>query len=211
MQSSPELAKLREDLAPWWERLTPSCASDVLQAVTRTVRLDEPFTVLDYGCNTGLLCRFFKQHLPDIHVEGIDVSPSMIARAQENCPDGTFFLGEQPTWRAARYDVIVSKDIFNHLEDIPGTLKRLHYLLRPHGVIVIALREMVPGKAELVVNTLNSMLYSVSFERLPWQLPADQLDAIDAVVEELPFEHRTRARDCVRKPGDYCIITARRD
>jgi trans-aconitate methyltransferase len=182
-----------------------------VQAVARTVQLDEPFTVLDYGCSTGLLCRFLKRHLPDIQVDGIDVSPAMVERAQRNCPEGSFFLGEQPEWRPARYDVIVSKELFNHLEDVPGTLKRLHYLLRPHGTIVIAVRDTVPGRVEEVVNTLNAMLYSVSFDRLACPIPTEQLDAIDAVVEEIPEEHRTWARDRAHKPGDYCIITARRD
>jgi trans-aconitate methyltransferase len=211
MQASPELTKLRDELAPHWERLTPACTADVLDAVRQSVETEAPFAVLDYGCNTGRLCRFLKRHLPAVNIDGIDVSEGMLGQARRNCPDGTFFLGEQPDWRSARYDVIVSKDLLNSLSDIPATLKRFHYLLRPHGTIVIALRDIVPGRVEEVVNTLNSMLYSVSFERLPWLIPADQLDAVDAVVAEIPAEHRTWARDRVRKPGDYCIVTARRD
>jgi trans-aconitate methyltransferase len=211
MQASPELTKLREELAPHWERLTPPCTADVLDAVKQSIQTEAPFAVLDYGCHTGRLCRFLTRHLPDIHVDGIDVSEGMLEQARKNCPDSTFFLGEQTDWRAARYDVIVSKDLFNNLNDIPATLKRFHYLLRPHGTIVIALRNIVPGKVEQTVNTLNAMLYSVSFEHLPWLIPPDQLDAVDAAVQEIPEEHQTWARDRVRKPGDYCIITARRD
>jgi hypothetical protein len=40
------------------------------------------------------------------------------------------------------------------------------------------------------------------WERVPWLIPAEQLDTIDAAVEELPFEHQAWARDRVRKPGD---------
>jgi len=211
MQASPELAKLREALAPDWERLTPSCTADVLHALKQSIPTEETFAVLDYGCLTGRLCRFLKHHLPDIHVDGIDVSGGMIEQARRNCPDATFYLGRQTDWRAGRYDVIVSKDLLNNLSNIPATLERFHYLLRPQGTIIIALRDIIPGRVEQVVNTLNTMLYSVSFERLPWQVPAEQLDAIDAAVEELSAEHRAWARDCVHKPGDYCIITARRD
>ena len=211
MQAPADLARLREDLAPLWERLIPACTGDVLNAVLLGIERQDVFSVLDYGCHVGFFCRFIKRCLPEARVEGVDVSPAMIARARENCPDGVFHLGVQDTWGPSRYDVIVSKDLLSYLPDIPGVMRRFHYLLRPHGTILIALRDVTGGVTEQIVNTLNSLLYSVSFERLPWRVPSEQLDAIDAALEEISPEHRPWVRNRTLAPGDYFIITARRD
>ncbi|MFC7329230.1 trans-aconitate 2-methyltransferase [Marinactinospora rubrisoli] len=85
-------------------------ARPFLDLVAR-VHAEEPRTVADLGCGTGVLTESLTRRWPGARVEGIDSSPEMVARAVAP-PDGNarfrVRLGDLREWRASGTDVVVS-------------------------------------------------------------------------------------------------------
>ena len=97
--------------------------------------------VLDIGCGTGR--HVGEMMTQNINVEGIDISPHMIAKAKENVPSGKFKLGD-----------IMDKNIyppgqFTHItclyftiyyiQDKPAFFRNCLMLLKPGGYLIVHL------------------------------------------------------------------------
>ncbi|WP_053700107.1 class I SAM-dependent DNA methyltransferase [Streptomyces sp. NRRL F-5755] len=104
--------------------------------------------VLDLGCGTGLPTA---RQLADAGhaVVGVDLSPSMVALARENVPAGEFHRLDIADLRHGELGGAGSFDgataFFSLLmlprAEIPYTLRMLHSLLRPGGLLVLAMVE----------------------------------------------------------------------
>lgn len=116
------------DTADWWRRM----GGDItLQGLS----------VLDFGCGHGALSLGACER-GAARVTGIDLDRRRIGFARRHLParypqwaDRLRFLDLDVTRleEYGAYDVILSKDCFEHVEDLPGTLRHLHRLLRPGG------------------------------------------------------------------------------
>jgi len=106
--------------------------------------LEPGMRVLDAGCGTGNLELFIseKPH-PPIVVEGLDFSPSMLARARSKCRDLDFVefkqcdLNGPLPYPDASFDRIVSVNVLYALEERDETMRELLRILKPGGRIVI--------------------------------------------------------------------------
>ena len=89
--------------------------------------------VLDIGCGAGDLLAA----LNPSHGVGIDLSEKMIAQAQANFPDHTFFLGDIETPSAIDtlgdepFDFIILSDVIGLMEDCQATLESLQKVCGP--------------------------------------------------------------------------------
>lgn len=104
-------------------------------------------TILDAGCGSGVFSFELAKHHPGAQVVGVDSDPQLVARANEvarraglrNCrfEEGDVtkldFDGE--------FDLVVSVDNFEHVEDDVTAMKTLFMALRPGGTLV----SHVPG------------------------------------------------------------------
>ncbi|NEA35410.1 methyltransferase domain-containing protein [Streptomyces sp. SID13031] len=101
--------------------------------------------VLDVGVGPGLLAAEMAAEVgPDGRVCGIDISDSMLAIAatRAKVPDGPPIELELAS--AARiphgaesFDVVVSTQVFEYLDDVPGALNEIRRVLRPAGRVVL--------------------------------------------------------------------------
>ena len=98
--------------------------------------------VLDLGCGHGALSVDIAQAGGE--VTGIDLDAERIAFANENVATRFPALADRLEFRCIDvaqlpergvYDVIVSKDTFEHVVDLPAVLLALHGLLRPGGTL----------------------------------------------------------------------------
>ncbi|MEL7448440.1 MAG: class I SAM-dependent methyltransferase [Pseudomonadota bacterium] len=97
--------------------------------------------VLEIGCGTGTTAL---HHAPRVqHVLGTDISPKMIDIAREKAVAAgagnvAFEVSsiDDLDNTAAQYDVILAHSILHLLEDVPGTLSRLHRMLKPGGLLI---------------------------------------------------------------------------
>ena len=119
---------------PDLERLSPS---------TPRTRL------LDFGCGVGRVTRVFSQYFDQ--VVGVDVAPSMIARAREvnaDSPACTFVLNRSATLDQladGSFDVVYCRLVLQHIRPaiVRGYIREFVRLAAPGGVIMFQLPEVV--------------------------------------------------------------------
>lgn len=102
-------------------------------------------TALDFGCGAGRLTQALARHFN--HVVGVDIAPSMIARAEAINQAGArcrFVLNERSdlsVFAEERFDLIYSNIVLQHVRSryICTYLKEFVRLLSPQGVAVFHL------------------------------------------------------------------------
>jgi len=103
----------------------------------RCQKLD--MTLLDVACGTGEHAKFFKQRFA---VEGLDISPDMLALARRKNPDLRFFLGDMRDFELnGRYDVVSclfsSIGYLLSLKEVAQAVGNMKRHLNPGGVILV--------------------------------------------------------------------------
>jgi len=97
--------------------------------------------ILEIGCGTGMLTRHLHTVFPGAEIVATDISPDMIAVAQERGDIGARFMvmdGEVPGFEGPWFDLIASSLAFQWFADLPRALDRLAGLLRPGGSLMFA-------------------------------------------------------------------------
>jgi trans-aconitate 2-methyltransferase len=94
--------------------------------------------VLDAGCGTGSVTRLLAERVPRGRVIGVDVAPSMIARARETLgPETELIEGDLLDLELEdAVDAVFSNATFHWVLDHERLFERLHRALRPGGCLV---------------------------------------------------------------------------
>ena len=103
----------------------------------KLVQVREGLRVIDLGCGTGELTRRLADALPESDVVGVDSSPEMLSRAQEQARPGLRFEPGTIESVAGEWDLIFSTAAIQWAEDHPALVPRLFGLLRPGGQLVV--------------------------------------------------------------------------
>ncbi len=102
----------------------------------RSLSLDRP-RILDLGCGPG----WYTAKLADFgETVGVDLSEEAIRMAKTRFPQIVFFAGnlfELPLPKEG-FDVIVSQEVIDHVEDPRRFLDRAAYLLKPGGHLIVS-------------------------------------------------------------------------
>jgi|GEM_PF-4435798 len=96
--------------------------------------------ILDAGCGRGGLCRTLAGH--GHRVEGIDLSCDNVAEARRitNGPNIAYRQADLCEWRGdRRYDAVVCGYALEHIAEPARALAGLRRLVRPDGIILIAI------------------------------------------------------------------------
>lgn len=121
--------------------------------------------VLDLGCGHGAMSIDLARR--GATVLGIDIEPGLVDFARENLrqrfPDLSarvrFVVGDLAGVEDEDFDLVVSKDTFEHIVDLPGVLGEISRLLRPGG-------ELWAGFSPLYFSPRGDHLRSGL--RVPW-------------------------------------------
>jgi SAM-dependent methyltransferase len=111
-----------------------------LQLLVDSSQVTEHESVLDVACGPGLVVRAFASVAA--HVTGIDVTPALITRARElatGLPNVTLDTGDVNVlpYRAAEFDVVVSRFSFHHFQDPRAVLGEMKRVCKPGGRVVV--------------------------------------------------------------------------
>lgn len=96
-----------------------------------------PARVADLGCGTGTLSWLLADE--EYAVEGLDVSPEMIALARAKCPDLSFHVGDAgaPALPESAYEVVLCRHVLWALPDPEAAIANWVALLAPGGRLVL--------------------------------------------------------------------------
>jgi ubiquinone/menaquinone biosynthesis C-methylase UbiE len=135
--------------ARFWDRLARKYAArpiSDMKAYEKTLErtrawLTKDQTVLELGCGTGSTAILHAPHVR--HITGSDISPEMIAIANEKLaaggPANADFIAATPEddrFQAESYDVVLALNFLHLVDDLPATLKRVHGLLTTDGLFI---------------------------------------------------------------------------
>ena len=99
--------------------------------------------VADLGCGPGLLALALLERLgPTGRVECLDLSPDMVALAQQRCgahPNARIQTGDvtKLPYADASVDAVVCTQVYEYVADVDLALRELHRVLRPGGRAVV--------------------------------------------------------------------------
>jgi trans-aconitate 2-methyltransferase len=119
------------------------------------VDADQPRTVVDLGCGPGNLTRLLADRWSGAQVAGLDSSPEMIAKAQQQGGDIRFEVADLRDWSPAEpVDVLVSNATLQWVPDHLDLLPRLVEAVAPGGWLAL----QVPGNFDEPSHTIRREL-----------------------------------------------------
>ena len=90
---------------------------------------------LDLGCGAGVLAGILGTFGPTL---GVDLSPTAVEVARQRFPYAQFWAGDVLEWKPdAQYDIVVSQEVIEHLEDQARFCKVGYAALRPGGYFIL--------------------------------------------------------------------------
>ena len=98
--------------------------------------------ILDLGCGDGNSARFFYQHFPNAHTEGIDISADSIEEAKKRQIPGASFRpydGSHIPFEDNKFDVCLIATVLHHIRFVhhPDLLREVLRVLKPGGRLYI--------------------------------------------------------------------------
>lgn len=111
---------------------------DTLRAIAR-MHAAQDESLLDVGCGTGEMIRAVKP----IKAVGIDISPVMVAIAQERnrgYPEYLFKTADITKFKSdEKFKTVLFFDVIEHVPDMQAALRALHDVLATDGVIILSM------------------------------------------------------------------------
>lgn len=97
--------------------------------------------VLEIGCGGGAMARGIKHYRSDLDVFGTDISKSALEFAKSDTGGVKFYYADvyKMPFKDNTFDAIVSYDVFEHLENLDKAFFEVNRILKPNGVLHIAI------------------------------------------------------------------------
>jgi SAM-dependent methyltransferase len=100
--------------------------------------------VLNAGCGSGEMNALMSQHDPSWHIDAIDVDEEGIQRAQ--LLKTQLSLGNVAITKSSiedfhpsmLYDIIISNDVLEHIDNVEKAIQRLAEMLKPGGLLLVS-------------------------------------------------------------------------
>jgi len=130
--------------------------------------------ILDVGCGVGLCTR----HLTKFgRVIGLDVSKRKISVAKNNNKDTSFILadGQLLPFRSTQFDIIIAKDVLEHIIDDWRLLQEAYRVSNDH--------------AEIILFVPFSLARSISIEALVFKLTGCNIDKVAGHLRRYTVRH----------------------
>ncbi len=135
-----------EDMTPgredYWRKM--AAPRHRVECITTLIRQLAPTSVVDLGCGNGVLLSELHGALPGVRFSGLDLSRTQIAANAKQLPWATFLDRDLQVpfetafpWKG-RFDVAVSSEVIEHLDDPATLLDNARELLGDGGRLVLS-------------------------------------------------------------------------
>jgi SAM-dependent methyltransferase len=101
-----------------------------LELIRRYVRLEDR-SILDVGCGLGMYVQAFRRFSQDVH--GVDIDEERVAQASRELPNIRVAAAESLPFAAGRFDVVLSHEVIEHVDDDRLALAEAVRVLRSPG------------------------------------------------------------------------------
>lgn len=130
---------------PTWGDEDSSWKARMICRLWQRTELPIPGRVTEIGCGAGGILAQLQALFPDtVSYSGFDIAPAAIQMAQQRANDRLTFHCEDLLLSAARFDVLLCMDVFEHVENPFEFLRRIRRLA-PRIVFNIPLEMHVAG------------------------------------------------------------------
>jgi len=121
-----------------------------LAEISTYMDASQPLRMLEVGCGLGNF--LFEAQQMGFEVQGIDVSPSAVASANETLGTACVRSGhlDQAGFDEASFDIIVLADVIEHVRDPKAFLKHVRTLIKPGGALFVAVPSLDSLSARLM-------------------------------------------------------------
>jgi ubiquinone/menaquinone biosynthesis C-methylase UbiE len=145
-------------------------------AVVAELRAAGSMWVLDAGCGTGILASRIRDEVGPARVVGCDLSIGMLRRAAERSPQGAWLQGDahRLPLRDAVLDAVVTTQALHFLPDRPAALGEFRRVLRPGGLLVIAMINPRTVMASRLISRAGTCILGAGF----WPTRAELRDEV---------------------------------
>lgn len=117
----------------------------IITHILRDIRSAEPLRILDIGCGGGKAVRLFHTLVGDAHIDGVDISPDMVALAQKVNKRGIragqvdITQGDVTAlpYENNSFDIITAFDTINFWPDLDKAMNEIIRVLNKNGLFVI--------------------------------------------------------------------------
>ena len=154
-------------------------------------------TVLEVGCAEGGLLTV----LLDIgmHAVGIEISPERVEIAKKNNPSVNITVGDimdpkLPEFIKDKFDVIIIREVIEHLHDKKSTFENLGRLLKDEGYVFISFppkRSPFAGHQQIGKSFLKAIPYLHILPRLILKPVAKSLGEGEGYIDEIKLHYST--------------------
>ncbi len=112
--------------------------------------------IIDIGCGGGIYTKELAL-MGAKNVVGLDFSKEILQAAKENCsgfPNISFIHGDAHSipYPDETFDIVISRAVIHHLQDIPTFLREASRILKKNGVLILQDRTIedctIPGSPE---------------------------------------------------------------
>jgi trans-aconitate methyltransferase len=116
-------------------------------AFIQQLRLASTGAFLDFGCGTGVFTELLQRLLPGWQASGAEIVEAALRKARERLPAARFCSLEQLE-QDARFDLVFSHHVLEHVQDLQHTVDLLGRLTKPGGTMIAILPCGNPGSLE---------------------------------------------------------------
>lgn len=98
-----------------------------------------PASILDYGCGEGRYIGELKEIFPSAGLAGCDISDKALDIAKRQFPEATYIPMQDETvgYADGSFDLIVSIEVFEHVQDVEKATREVARLLRTGGLALV--------------------------------------------------------------------------
>jgi 2-polyprenyl-3-methyl-5-hydroxy-6-metoxy-1,4-benzoquinol methylase len=111
---------------------------NALSAQISKIKENKTLKIADFGCGRGWLSNKLSEFG---QVTGFDISELAVANAKKSFPDSTFVCLDAsqdiPLDFSEKFDLVVSSEVIEHIDDQENYLKNIHQLLKKEGNVII--------------------------------------------------------------------------
>jgi SAM-dependent methyltransferase len=187
----------------------------------RTVDWSSTRLVLDLACGTGRIGAWVRGRCPDAAIDGVDITPEMLARAEKSGAYRTIRVADvaDTGLAAATYDICTQALADEHLAELEPLYREVWRVTRPGGVFVLVgyhpyfLMAGVPTHFDRAPGesiTIRSYVHLLSHHvKAAHEAGFALLEMDEGLVDEAWLRKKPQWRDYAGLPVSFAVVWRR--